>query len=676
MVIESMIGIMAAAAGYGLSTWRTKRRAALRTIADAVASDALEHLQQRLRTQQEEADMVKNEARRLSNIINSSLNPVWQRRAEDFNITYCNLAFSEVAEETTDSVVALGEFELFPGHRELAKKAWETGQEQIEHRHVIVNGERLLYMIREVPFKSDGEIYGWAVNLSELEKAQEEIQRHISAQRDLLESSTSAMAIYGSDRKLKFYNFGFVSLWKLDESWLDTEPEYGEVLELLREKRKLPEQANFQAFKQAQLKQFTSLIEPDEGFFYLPDGKILRVIAIPHALGGVLFVYEDVTDRLALERSYNTLIAVQRETLDHLHEGVVVFGENSRASLSNPVFRKLWDMDEDYMMSEPHLREVINKTQPFFAIPEWDSFCEKFMARVQSRQFFATRFERTDDTVIDCSSVPLPDGATLLTFTDMTDSTLVERSLREKTEALEAADKLKAEFLANMSYELRSPLTSISGFAEMLAQNYLGPLNEKQQEYVGNILQSAGNLGRLIGDIIDLATIEAGYLDISPTDFDPRETIAMVQSLLGERIRVGRAKISYIISDDIRTMHADETRVKQIIFNLLMNAVKFTKSGTAVINLSLTPVDDVIELRVKDNGSGIEASRQSSVFTPFFRGGRGPEANSGLGLSIVKRFTELHGGSVELISEPDVGTEVICRFPLRYGALPGNDTAA
>ena len=248
----------------------------------------------------------------------------------------------------------------------------------------------------------------------------------------------------------------------------------------------------------------------------------------------------------------------------------------------------------------------------------------------------------------------------------------MERSLRENAEALEEADKLKAEFLANMSYELRSPLTSISGFAEMLAQNYLGPLNEQQQDYVENILRSSNNLAKLISDIIDLATIEAGYLNLEVKEFDPRETIGKVQSLLTERARFDGVKISYNISDDVKTMHADETRVKQILFNLLVNAVKYTKSDGR-IDVSLMPVEGVLELRVSDNGVGIEPEKLANVFTPFFRGTKVSSGASGLGLSIVKRFTELHGGGISIDSEVDKGTEVICRFPLHIGELPVNE---
>lgn len=603
---------------------------------------------------------LKSEARRYANIVNASLNPIWQRDAE-LKITFCNVAFTEIAEEAMEGVEEVADLELYRGHRQLAQKALETGHEQTERRHIIVGGERRLYLIREVPVKGEG-VIGYASYIGEVEAAQEEIQRHVSALRDLLESSTSAMTIYGRDMKLKFYNFAFVNLWKMDEGWLDTEPTYGDILEVMREKRKLPEQANFKAFKQAQVKLFTTLIEPQEEFFYLPDGKTLRVIAIPHALGGILFAYEDVTDRLALERSYNTLIAVQRETLDNLHEGIAVFAETGRLTLCNPVFRKLWRLEADFTGTEPHIREVFGKCEGFFKTDDWDRYLEAMVARFQQRRLLSLRFERADGSVIDCSAVPLPDGATLLSFIDVTDSTLVERSLRDRAEALETADRMKTEFLANMSYELRSPLTSISGFSEMLGREYAGALNTSQKEYVDGIYQSSQHLGTLISDIIDLATIEAGYLKLDMQPFNIREAIEAVVTLFGERLKGDSLSITIDVQGGCEMLTADETRVKQILINLLSNAARVTKAKGHII-VSVTPqAEGGMRLSVKDDGPGLDAERRARLFDPFFRGNAGKGTESALSLSLVKRFMELHGGEVVVDSELGQGTAIGCIF--------------
>lgn len=641
-------------AGYGIACWTLRREERGHTMSGKLSARCektsdTSHIEH-------ENQLLKRDTSRYANIINSSLGPIWMRD-QKLNIIYCNLAFSALAEESPDNV-ALGELELYSGHRQLAEKAWKTGSEQQERRHIVADGNRQLYQIREVPFKKEGLVIGYATDLHELEEAHDEIQRHIAALRDLLGSSTSAMAIYGRDMKLKFYNFAFVALWKFDESWLDTEPSYGEILESMRERRKLPEQANFQAFKQAQLKLFTALIETQEEFFYLPDGKILRVIAIPHALGGILFAYEDVTDRLALERSYNTLIAVQRETLDNLHEGIAVFGESGRLKLCNPVFVKLWKLPPDIGASEPHMRDVIESCRGYFTGEEGERFRDTLLVRLQQRQYFMVRFERTDGSVIDCASVPLPDGATLLTFTDVTDSTLVERSLREKNEALEAADRMKTEFLASVSYELRSPLTSISGFAEMLKGKYVGELNPTQQDYVESIYASAQHLGTMIGNIIDLASIEAGYLKLERVDFSITKALDDALALLGERVRLQNVVLQKHIDTHIDQVNADETRIKQIFFNLASNAVKMSKQK-GEINISITDAGEgALRFVVEDSGKGL-----SHVPDGEESPGRVLQNAVDLGLSIAKRFVELHDGTMTIESETGQGTRITCHFP-------------
>ncbi len=604
---------------------------------------------------------LKDEARRYANVVNMSRNPVWVRD-KHMNITFCNLAFAEIAEQED---VDLAEIELFKGHRELAKKAWDTGTEQFEQRHIVVAGKRRLYNIRELPAKEDGAVYGYARDITEVEEVKGELKRHTSLQRELLESSNSAMAIFGSDKRLKFYNNAYSGLWKLDEEFLDSEPRLNEVLDALRDKRKLPEQVNFVSFKEQQLSLFNDLLEPQEEFFFLPDGKILRVVAIPHALGGVLFSFDDVTDRLALERSYNTLIAVQRETLDNLHEAVVVFGENGRMRLCNPEFISFWKLGEDIAESDIHINDVLEETRDLFLTEKWDSFKSVFIGQVQSRQTHEGKIERTDGKVLQWACVPLPDGGSLLTFIDVTDSAVVERSLREKNDALEAADRLKTEFLANMSYELRSPLTSIAGFADMLDAGYAGELSEKQREYISGIQTSSSNLSDLISNVLDLASIEAGYLELKPSRFDVPELVEGVIGLVQERANRRNIRIQKQLDPTALKMTADLTRLKQVLFNLLINAVKYADSNGVVTIGVKAGANQKICFWVEDEGVGIDSSQQALVFEKFYRGGAstGQQSGTGLGLSIVKNFIELHGGYVELESTPGVGTKVSCTLP-------------
>jgi PAS domain S-box-containing protein len=202
---------------------------------------------------------------------------------------------------------------------------------------------------------------------------------------------------------------------------------------------------------------FTGLIDPYEDMLHLPDSSALRMLVIPHSMGGLMMTFEDVTSRLELESSYNTLIAVQKETLDNLGEAVAVFGSNGRLRLSNPSFGNLWGLHPEDLEGEPHVTTIVEKTKPFFTKEEWPARKEELVARGLDRTLHEGRLTRADGSLVDFTTVPLPDGGVLLTYSDVTDTVRVENALREKNAALEAAEQLKLDFLANVSYQLRTP---------------------------------------------------------------------------------------------------------------------------------------------------------------------------------------------------------------------------
>jgi PAS domain-containing protein len=257
----------------------------------------------------------RQEAAILRQMLDAVPLPVW-RRGSDRDLIDCNQAYASAVDTTKDLVVAEGR-ELAPGTR--------PG----ECRHVVIGGSRRLVEIGEVPCPSGGTI-GFASDRTDLEAAQAELWRHINAHAEVLETIRASVVVYGPDKRLKFSNAAFASMWGIAEDWLVTQPSFEEVLERLREARRLPEVADFRAFKAEQLRLFTSVIRPQQDLLHLPDGRTVFLSISPHPFGGLTFVYEDVTDRLALERSCNTLTQVRHATLDHLFEGIAVYGSDGR----------------------------------------------------------------------------------------------------------------------------------------------------------------------------------------------------------------------------------------------------------------------------------------------------------------------------------------------------------
>jgi signal transduction histidine kinase len=260
--------------------------------------------------------------------------------------------------------------------------------------------------------------------------------------------------------------------------------------------------------------------------------------------------------------------------------------------------------------------------------------------------------------------VPLPDGATLITFSDVTAVKQFERALLERNEALVAADKLKNQFIGHVSYELRTPLTNIIGFGELLSSPRTGNLNTKQREYVGDILGSSTTLLSIIDDILDLATIDAGALELKQSNVSAKAIAE--QAALGVRDRAARARIKVEVNvpEKDLTLVADESRVRQMLYNLASNAIGFSKPGGRV-SITAATVGPMVEFTVTDDGVGIPHDQLTRVFERFESRSiaAGRQRGTGLGLSLVKSLVDLHGGELHLASEPGRGTRVTVRLP-------------
>jgi signal transduction histidine kinase len=613
---------------------------------------------------------LREERAALSGTLNALPIPIW-RRSPDGHLLYCNKTYAEMVDADAEAAVE-GGIEIARGAvgengRALGLRTLETGLRQSESHHVVAGGARRLLDITELPGPGNGTI-GYALDLTALEDTQSELARHISAHAEVLETLSTGIVIYGPDGRVKFFNSAFAALWQLDERWLSTEPSFGEVLEVLRENRRLPEAVDFQSYKRGLQKQLLGIIEPIEDLLHLPDERTLRLVAAPHPFGGVVVTYEDVTDRLALERSHNTLIAVQRETLDHLYEGIALFTGDGRLKLSNPAFARMWNFTPEELSGEPHVSVLVDRIRRYFPQAHWPTLRAKLIASVAEPEAHTGRMERRDGTSLDWASVPLPDGACLFTYLDVTDSSRVERALRERNEALEHADRLKSEFIANVSYELRTPLNAIIGFAEILDRQYFGPLNVRQIEYSKGIVEASQRLLALINDILDVANIEAGYLQLEVQPIEMKTLVQSVESLAHERLRNRQLSFETECADDVGTIHADERRLKQALYNLISNSVKFTPEGGR-ISLTVKREGSEVVMTVSDTGVGIAPEDQARVFHKFERGpGAHRQIGAGLGLALVKSLIELHGGRVELRSTPGEGTEVTCRIPARAPA--------
>lgn len=629
-----------------------------------------------------EKDALQLELTKLQTVTEALPRPMWLRKLTGQTL-WVNKAFTEALEKTSAECIK-DQFEFspklgVPAARALAQKAVETGVVQSEDRHVVVGGTRKLYRVYEVPVISEGYVVGLALDQTEVEEITTELGRHLSAFEETLEQVGAPIAIFGSDQNLQFYNQAYVRLWQFNDAFLRAHPSYSDVLEDLRERRKLPEVVDFARYRRERLALFTALIETQEEMWHLPDGTTIRHLAIPHPLGGLMFVTEDVTDKLALESSYNTLIAVQQETLDNLAEGIAVIGSDGRLKLSNPAFAQIWELEPEALAVNPHVSELLDQMRALLSAASdtaaaWDALKPQIAARMLDR---APRdleeITRADGSVIEHASVPLPDGNVLHSYLDVTARTRVESALRATNRALAAADKLKSEFVANVSYQLRTPLSTIIGFAEILTNQYFGELNERQMDYAKTILEASRKLLALINTVLDLATIEAGRMLLSRRPIELARLFADAVNAVAAFAERQQLTLQVECPDNLLPPELDERRMHQVLLNLLTNAVQYTPpQGVVTLSVHQDAVSTIIT--ISDTGIGMTDDEQARVFNKFERAN--PQARQpgvGLGLSLAKSLVELHGGRIALHSTVNEGTRVVLTLPnkVEQEATPG-----
>ncbi len=589
--------------------------------------------------------------------------PVWFRNP-DGKLGWVNQAYARAVDAANTSEVCEQQIEfLSKRQRTETQRTFEEGKSHSKRIHAIVSGERKAFDVIALPFGQASA--GIAIDVAALEVAESALSRHIEDHTRTLDRIATAVAIFTPDQRLQYYNQAFMDLWKLEEAWLEASPSDGEILDTLRQRRCLPEEADYRSWKQKHLDRYETTSSHDDRW-HLPDGRTIHVVANHVADGSATYLYENITEQLALKSRYNALILVQKETLDHLREGVAVFGTDGRLKLFNPSFASIWKLNVEALKDEPHIDEVIGWCRVLLDDDDaWDEVKCAITSIDDEREPLEGHLGRPDGSMLAYAGTPLPDGATLLTYVDITDSKRVEHALIERNEALVAGDRLKSAFISHVSYELRTPLTNIIGFSELLTSPATGPLNERQRDYLGDIQTSSDSLLTIINDILDLATIDAGSLELSIAPVKAEEVIEAAVVGVRERLKHGALDLGVNVSEDAKDFVADGKRVTQVLFNLLSNAIGFSESGGSII-LDCRREENMIAISVEDKGRGIPEDYQESAFDRFETRPQGSRhRGAGLGLTIVKNLVELHGGSVSLTSAPGAGTTVTVRLPVR-----------
>jgi signal transduction histidine kinase len=597
-------------------------------------------------------------APRFAALLNARMTPAWIAAA-DGSPVWVNAAWLKAVDAASLDEAAARGAAFDKSADALASEAANLGQRRDAVIWATVAGKRRAFHVTAQPLEGGG-VGVWTEDVSEQEDLRELLRRNVEAHDETLNHIAEAVAVFDKGKKLMFHNTAFAELWGLEPAWLAEQPSHSEVLDRLRQRRRLPETADYGKWKAGELGRYEQLAGGPDEMWSLPDGRTLKVVRQPHPMGGLLLLYSDITDELKLTSQYNALIQVQQATLDKLSDAVTVFGSDGRLRLHNEAFARFWNVTPAEVEAAGDFEGVVE-----LCIPKLHdkTFWAELKGRVadpdpQARAPTTGEVKTSDSRIVVYQSRPLPDGATLIAFTDVTDARKLEGALAAKEQALADAERLKRDFVGNVSYELRTPLTTIIGYSELLERSGEG-LSERGRSHAAAVKQAATQLARSIDDVLDMAQIDADEMALDLEDVRVADLLNAQAERWKAEADAANVKIVVEYPEDLGLIRGDARRLGQILEHLVENALGQTPAEGTVTMAAKKALGE-IQLQVSDTGRGIPFHVQAHIFDRFIGRERG---GPGLGLALVKALTELHGGWVALESEPGAGATFTCHLP-------------
>jgi len=514
---------------------------------------------------------------------------------------------------------------------------------------VTIDGERRAFKVSDLPVGQEG-IAGYAIDVEDLEQTHREYRAFRAAQRALLDQLSSGVAQFDAFRNLIFVNLPMQRMFRLPPNIGNDGVPLGRVLDIMRDAGRVPEVRDFPAWRREKEAWFTSKDAKDEEWV-LPDGMHLRIVAQPMPDGGLMMIVEDRTEQLKLASARDTLLRVRTATLDSLFEGLAVLAPDGRLQLWNRRFVSEWSLSESFLGKHPHIDALLEALKPQLATPDDARRIGGVIeAATLRREQSAGRISLADGRTLALMGMPLPDGNGMVTTLDITDSQKAEAALRERNEALVEADAVKTRFLANMSYEFRTPLTSISGFAEMLRDGVAGELSDTAREYIAAILDSTARLSDQIESVLDLTQSEAGLLPLAREDVEIMPLMVRLVQDREAQIEAGGITLNLRGDRTSGSVQGDERRLARALGNVLDSAIASCER------------DGRVNVDLKRRREGV------SIMITYTPGEQGPEAetarhNAGLGLPLARELIEAHDGSIDFQHSARSGVTAMIRLP-------------
>lgn len=606
----------------------------------------------------------------LVGLIEAAPVPMWFR-GSDMRLQLVNQAYVDAVGAANAAEAVAGQIELLEPEegRSPAEIARRAAEQQGKHERIVaatIHGARRTLRVSDLPIGKEG-VAGYAIDIEEQQQVARDFRAFRDAQRAILDQLSVGVAQFDAREQLTFANRPFRRLFALPGDAVDARTNFERFLAEARERGRTPEVRDFPEWRRERVQWF-ALSEMQEEAWPLPGGTHLRVVVQPLPDGGLVMLAEDRTESLALSAVRDTLLRTRTATLDSLFEALAIFAPDGSVQLWNRSFAGTWGLTSEFLDTHPSADALLSAIGQNLVRPEEAAQIGAVVrAATLDRREKGGLVELADGRTLRFAGVPLPDGNGLLTVLDITDSQKAEKALRERAIALEEADAVKARFLANMSYEFRTPLTTIGGYAELLKSGAAGEMRAEAGEYVDAILAAVERLTEQVENVLDLSQSEAGLLPITKERIDLLEFLTR---LVRER---EAAIIGGGLSLDLkgrrgRIVEIDPRQFGRALGNLIDNAIGGTPEGGKIVIEIRRPADQArwkVEICLADNGRGMstEELKQASGSGMVMDSDGKPQRRSGLGIPLARQLIEAHDGELDITSRKGSGTTAVIRLP-------------
>jgi len=497
-----------------------------------------------------------------------------------------------------------------------------------------------------------------------------ELRRVNELQQSILDNLPCGLSAFDAQLNLVACNKEFVTLLGLEPLFENGVPSFEDIIRFNAERGEYGNVDVEEAV--AQIVARARAPVPHRFERQRPNGTPIEVRGTPMPGGGFVTTYTDLADRKQAERRSERNEALLRGAITAIDEAFVLFDAQERLVFCNDKFRALYETVADLIVPGSRFEDILRVGVGRGQYPEAQDDPAGWIARRMAdfRAGEHTSVHRLDSgKVVRVIDRRMPDGHTVGFRLDITD-------LVRATEAAQEASRAKGEFLANMSHEIRTPLHAVIGLTHLLSDT---PLSLRQQQLLGKSQMASQSLLAIVNNVLDLAKIEAGEMPLESEPFRLRELITEMEAVFVQQAEGKGVALAFRLDPALPiTLLGDALRLRQVVTNLVGNALKFTEQGSVTVHLDRLPApagapsDEVrLGVRVVDTGVGIPAEVQARLFSPFSQADASTTrrfGGTGLGLSIVRRLVELMGGSVGLDSTPGQGSEFRFELPLRQAS--------